>query len=137
MSVSSKYASCPGIAFDQPDLYESSNELDLLPRFESPVNFLFDSQLDENIKLVDIDAKQAFKVFEKSDIGGADFEELIGYKTPNHVYDQSSLSSSKQTDLNHELIFQKYQRLEKESQHLITKLKTIKSKGQQNQDFGK
>lgn len=138
MSVLNKYANLPGIAVDQPDLYESNAEVDKLPnRIESPVNFLIDTELAENINLFDIDAKQAFKVFEKSNIGGADFEELIGYKTRNYDHIQSPNLNTNNANDNQELVLQKFERLEKESQHLINQLKSYKSKEHQDQDFGK
>lgn len=122
----SKYANLPGIATDQPDVYETSDLPEADQRMRPPH---LDADQTENVEILNVTPSEAFKRFS----GHASIE---GYNLPPPARDFQSWgewelgglsAGSKETPL------QKYHRLQTELQELLTSLQSIKEGSKPNE----
>lgn len=120
MSSVSKYANLPGIAWDQPDVFETTD----LPEVDQVINnrradlVLAPGEISlesgDNIQVFNIDAKKSFQKFE-----AAEFGDIVS-------------EGSDETPL------QQFKRLESEVVNLAKNLELIqKTREGRGQDFGK
>lgn len=119
MSSVSKYANLPNIAWDQPDVYETTD----LPEADQTINnsrselvtgLAENADSDEDLQVVNIDARRAFQKFE-----GKECAEFVS-------------EGSDETPL------QQFKRLEDEVVNLAKNLELIqKTREGRGQDFGK
>ncbi|RWS29048.1 Dynactin subunit 2-A-like protein [Leptotrombidium deliense] len=127
MSDISKYRDLPGIAFDTPDVYETSDlpEVDQLNRRAATT---FDGDCSDNVSIIAIKPEKAYEAFKdkRVDANNVDFSEdhgirrQTGYQTSGDWEIVDSASRDQETPL------QKYRRLQAEASDLIDSLKTTK-----------
>ena len=125
-----KYAGLPGIAHDQPDVFETNE----LPESDQNYGNEFESTSD-SIETIHITANEAFGKFRGKNVecDNIDFSDRIrrskrqGYVTwSGEHYNHNDLSESKETPL------QKYQRLNCEVRELLDEIETTMSQDQEN-----
>jgi len=126
-----KYAGLPGIAHDQPDVFETND----LPESDQNFGTEFDGTSD-SVETIQITANEAFGKFKGKNVecDNIDFSDRIrrskrqGYITWTGDYEiDGSASVGKETSL------QKYQRLNCEVRELLDEIETtVKQDGQEN-----
>ena len=126
-----KYAGLPGIALDQPDIYETND----LPESDQNYASEFDSTSD-SVETIQITANEAFGKFKGKNVecDNIDFSDRIrrskrqGYITWTGDYEINGSSSvGKETPM------QKYQRLNCEVRELLDEIETaVKQEGDEN-----
>ena len=126
-----KYAGLPGIAHDQPDIFETND----LP--ESDQNFTSDyDSTSDSVETIQITANEAFGKFKGKNVecDNIDFSDRIrrskrqGYVTWTGEYEIDGSAS-----LGNETPLQKYQRLNCEVRELLDEIETtVKEDGQEN-----
>ena len=126
-----KYAGLPGIALDQPDIYETND----LPESDQNYASEFDSTSD-SVETIQITANEAFGKFKGKNVecDNTDFSDRIrrskrqGYITWTGDYEiDGSSSVGKETPM------QKYQRLNCEVRELLDEIETaVKQEGDEN-----
>ena len=126
-----KYAGLPGIAHDQPDVFETND----LPESDQNFGTEFDGTSD-SVETIQITANEAFGKFKGKNVecDNIDFSDRIrrskrqGYVTWTGDYEiDGSASVGKETPL------QKYQRLNCEVRELLDEIETtVKQDGQEN-----
>jgi len=126
-----KYAGLPGIAHDQPDVFETND----LPESDQNFGTEFDGTSD-SVETIQITANEAFGKFKGKNVecDNIDFSDRIrrskrqGYVTWTGDYEiDGSASVAKETPL------QKYQRLNCEVRELLDEIETtVKQDGQEN-----
>ncbi|CAN8020943.1 unnamed protein product [Ixodes persulcatus] len=122
-----KYADLPGIAYDQPDLYET----DELPESDQIVTEASVDQSD-SVSTLTISATDAYEKFKGClvDASSVDFTE--GISTPRKKgYDVLSGEWEMAGDKEPENVQQKYQRLQFEVKELLNEVETLKAGAQQ------
>ncbi|CAN7996337.1 unnamed protein product [Ixodes pacificus] len=122
-----KYADLPGIAYDQPDLYET----DELPESDQIVTEASVDQSD-SVSTLTISATDAYEKFKGClvDASSVDFTE--GISTPRKKgYDVLSGEWEMAGDKEPENVQQKYQRLQFEVKELLNEVEALKAGAQQ------
>ena len=114
MDAASKYANLPGIAFDQPDCYETSD----LPESDQQRSRVKTEDVSANVEILSVDPGDAFKRFEGKSltVSGADFSGIPTAGRGYQSWGQWELLG--QHPLEEETPLQKYRRLQIEVQEL-------------------
>ncbi|XP_047113157.1 dynactin subunit 2-like [Schistocerca piceifrons] len=115
-----KYADLPGIAYDQPDVYETSD----LP--ESDQNAAYYEEESDSIERLHISANEAFTKFNRSvlDTNNVDFSDTVrktlrtGYNSRLNELELAGMGEK-------ETPFQKYERLQCEMKELLEEISQI------------
>ncbi|XP_013379155.1 dynactin subunit 2 [Lingula anatina] len=122
MAVDPKYAALPGIATDQPDVYETSD----LPESDQPQTEEPEELGSESVERLALDPKEAYKRFKGKgiDAGRADFSDRV--KVHRHTgYDATEYELLGEGE--QETPLQKYQRLQAEVKDLADELSKLKA----------
>ncbi|XP_050439964.1 dynactin subunit 2 [Adelges cooleyi] len=121
MTVDSKYAHLSGIAYDQPDVYETSD----LPEDDQQLDYM--EEENEDIDRVHIDTSEAYDRFKNQIVGAdnIDFSDKLGkklktgYRSKNEHWELGA-QGEKETPL------EKYYRLKLETEELVQEINTLK-----------
>lgn len=113
MDTVSKYANLPGIVYDQPDCYETSD----LPESDQPPVRIKTEDVSENVEILSVDANEAFRRFEGKSLAvtGADF---TGIPTAGKGYQTWGQWELAERGVDQETPLEKYRRLQIEVQEL-------------------
>ncbi|XP_026464423.1 dynactin subunit 2-like [Ctenocephalides felis] len=119
--VNPKYADLPGIAYDQPDVYETSD----LPEVDQSENLYDEDPENECIERLHISAKDAFSKFRgKYLTGNVDFSDRLS-KRIRTGYDARSGEWELAAEGEKETPFQKFHRLQCETRELFEELTVL------------
>ncbi|XP_075237706.1 dynactin subunit 2 [Lycorma delicatula] len=118
-----KYANLFGIAYDQPDVYETND----LPEAEQNTD-IYEEDTDSNIEKLHISAPEAFSKFKDKSLvaNKVDFSDRLS-KTRRTGYDTRSGEWELAGSDEKETISQKYQRLQCEMKELLEEISALKS----------
>lgn len=132
MSSVSKYANLPGIAQDQPDVFETSDlpEADQASR-QPP---LFESDDSDNVNIITVSPAQAYKRFEGQAIHGerVDFSDNSMKQHGYQTFGEWELAARGEK----ETLLERYHRVSGECSELLESLQQLKGKKKSNEDNG-
>lgn len=122
-----KYANLPGIAYDQPDVYETDD----LP--EADQNDDTYEEENECIERLHLSASESYLKFKDKHLSGnaVDFSDRLK-KVPNRGYDARSGVWELAGEGEKETILQKYQRLQCEMKEFLEEVATLKEEAKGN-----
>ncbi|XP_046391205.1 dynactin subunit 2 [Ischnura elegans] len=120
-----KYADLPGIAYDQPDVYETSD----LPEADQNIEYV--EEETEGIERLHISANEAFNNFKGKSLyaSGVDFSDKIS-RYIRTGYDARSTELELAGEGEKETVVQKYRRLKCEVKELLDEIEEVKSSGE-------
>lgn len=125
-----KYADLPGIAYDQPDVYETND----LPESDQFQNYTEED--NDSIEILHISATEGFNKFKGKHLinKGVDFSDRLSRK-PRTGYNAISGDWELPAEGETETPIQKYQRLQCEIKELYEEINQIKETAKSNEDL--
>lgn len=124
-----KYANLPGIAYDQPDIYETTD----LPEADQKKDFFEDEK--DPVERLHISATEAFNKFKDKSLDGkaVDFSDRISRRSRTG-YDARSGDWELVPEGQKETALQKYQRLQCEMKELLEEVSDLKDAKNENKE---
>lgn len=124
-----KYANLPGIAYDQPDIYETTD----LPEADQKKDFFEDEK--DPVERLHISATEAFNKFKDKSLEGkaVDFSDRISRRSRTG-YDARSGDWELVPEGQKETALQKYQRLQCEMKELLEEVSELKDAKDENKE---
>ncbi|RWS17116.1 Dynactin subunit 2-A-like protein [Dinothrombium tinctorium] len=127
MSDVSKYRNLPGIAFDQPDVYET-NDLPEVDQINRRAATVYDGDQTDNVSIIAVKPEQAYDAFKDKVVDGSqvDFREPIAKQRPLGYQSFGDWEIVDSASRDRETPLQKYRRIQAEAAELIEGLRAAK-----------
>lgn len=130
----SKYANLPGIATDQPDVYETSDlpESDQLGKGVRPSSLL-DADHSDNVEILKVAASDAFKRFDGCSLSGdrVDFREMPVIRRAHQSWGEWEVAAQQSREK--ETPLQRYHRLQTEMSELMLSLNAMNEQSKRSE----